>query len=113
MPDDVLHTIVSVSGKIIRITLRRWTHVTKAHDYMSDNLDKVIQTLGEPDHVLEAKNGEFLALRAYSSTNITRKTSVVVYRDMPDGFLITVFFTSKPQKIERRGKTIWLRSPQN
>jgi hypothetical protein len=51
--------------------------------------------------------GEVLALRAYKKTSISQKTAVVVYRDEPDGFLITAFFTSRPDKLKRRGPVVW------
>lgn len=104
---DVLQTVVSVHGHTIRITARQWAHVTEAHDYMSGNLDKVLETLGEPSRVIAGGEGESLALRDYDSTNISRKTVVVVYRDEADGFLITAFFTSRPDTIEKKGEKIW------
>lgn len=113
MPDDVLHTAISVFGNTIRITARQWAHVTEAHDYMSGNIDKVLETLAEPGRVISGERGEALALRDYESTNITRKTAVVVYRDEDDGFLITAFFTSKPDKIEKKGQTLWSQSQEN
>lgn len=92
---------------MIRITARQWAHVIEAHDYMAGNADKVLETIAEPDLIVEGKQGESLALRLYESTNITRKTAVVVYRDEPDGFMITAFFTSRADKIERKGEIIW------
>ena len=86
---------------------------TEAHDYMSGNLDKVLETLAEPDRVVAGEQGESLALRAYEKTSITRKTAVVVYHDQPDGFLITAFFTSKPQKVEKNGQVIWSPSQES
>jgi len=71
---------------------------------MSGNMDKVLETLAEPERVIAGEHGESLALRNYASTNITRKTAVVIYPDEPDGFLITAFFTSKPDKIEKKGQ---------
>ncbi len=113
MPDDVLHTLVSVHGHTIRVTARQWAHVTEAHDYMSGNLDKVLETLAEPDRIVAGEHGESLALRAYERTNITRKTAVVVYRDQPDGFVMTAFFTSRPQKVEQKGLVIWSPSQES
>lgn len=107
LPNDVLRTAVSVHGNTIRITARQWSHILEAHDYMAGNLDKVVETLAEPSRVIIGLHGEHLALRDYDSTNITRKTSVVVYRDEPDGFVITAYFTSKPEKTERKGERIW------
>ncbi len=110
MSNEVLRVVKSVLGHDIRITFKQWAHATEAHDYMSGNIDKVVETLNDPDSVIGGREGEYLAMRAYASTNITRKTSVVVYRDEPDGFLITAFFTSKPQKVEARGDKRWSRS---
>ena len=107
MPDDVLHTAISVFGHTIRVTARQWSHITEAHDYMSGNMDKVLETLAEPERVIAGQRGESLGLRDYESTNITRKTAVVIYRDEHDGFLITAFFTSKPEKIEQKGQMVW------
>jgi hypothetical protein len=107
MANDVLQTVLSVHGHAIRVTAKQWAHVTEAHDYMSGNLDKVLETVSEPLRVLEGVHGESLALRDYESTNISPKTAVVIYRDEQDGFVITAFFTSKPDKIESRRKRIW------
>jgi len=74
---------------------------------MAGNLDSVIETLAEPSRIIQGQRGESLALRDYAHTNISRKTAVVVYRDEPDGFVITAFFTSKPEKIEQKGVRVW------
>lgn len=104
---EVLHTVTSVFGNVIRITATQWAHITEAHDYMSGNMDKILETLAEPERIIAGPHGESLALRAYSATNITRKTAVVVYRDEDGGFLITAFFTSKPDRIEKKGAVLW------
>jgi uncharacterized protein YuzE len=87
--------------------------------------DVLYLSIGKPQHAIsqelgddvllrvDPETGEALALRDYEQTNITRKTAVVVYLDQPDGFLITVFFTSKPGKIEQKGKLIWSPSQKN
>lgn len=113
MPDDPLCTVISVFGNTIRITARQWAHVTEAHDYMSGNLDKVLETISDPERIIAGEAGESLALRYYESTNITSKTVVAVYRDEQDGFLITAFFTSKPDRIAKRGETLWSQSQKN
>ncbi|NJN99222.1 MAG: hypothetical protein HC875_36575 [Anaerolineales bacterium] len=107
MSKEVLQTVTSVYGHTIRITVQQWVHITESHDYMAGNLDKVAETLAEPSRVIQGEQGEFLALRDYEHTNITRKTAVVVYRDEANGFLITAYFTSRPEKTERKGTRIW------
>jgi hypothetical protein len=105
--DDVLGRVISVYRHEIRLTTRQWLHITEAHDYMSANLDKVLETIAEPSRIVIAERGETIALRDYESTNITRKTAVVIYRDEVDGFVITAFLTSKPHKIEQKGSIKW------
>jgi hypothetical protein len=78
--------------------------IIEAHDYMAGNMDKVLETVAEPIEVIDGRDGESLALREYPQTNITRKTAVVAYRDEPNGFIITAFFTSRPDKILRKGQ---------
>jgi len=74
---------------------------------MAGNLDMVVEALAQPSRVYEGRQGEALALRDYAHTNISQKTAVVIYRDEPNGFVITAFLTSKPDKIERRGTKLW------
>lgn len=113
MPDDTLQTAVSVFKHTIRLTARQWVHVTEAHDYMSGNMDIVLETLAEPDLVVTGSHGARVALRHYARKNITQKTAVVVYRDEPGGFVITAFLTSRPERIATGGQTVWTRSRQS
>lgn len=80
---DVLQTVISIRGHVIRLTVKQWMHIIEAHDYMAGNMDKVLETVAEPIEVIDGKAGESLALREYPQTNITRKTAVVIYRDEP------------------------------
>lgn len=111
MAEDILQKVTSVNANTVRLTTQQWAHITEAHDYMAGNLEKVMETVAEPSQVFQGTLGECLALRLYDNTNITRKTAVVVYRDEPDGFVITAFFTSRPERIERNRVLIWSKSP--
>jgi len=102
MAGETVQTAISISGRTIRLTAKQWMHIVDAHDYMAGNMDKVLETLAEPIDVFDGKDGEAIALREYVKTNITRKTAVVIYRDESDGFVITAFFTSRPEKLRRR-----------
>jgi hypothetical protein len=72
--DEVLQTATSVNGYTVRITIQQWAHITESHDYMAGNLDKVTETLAEPSRVIQGQQGEYLALRDYEHTSISRKT---------------------------------------
>jgi hypothetical protein len=84
-----LTEVVSVRGYRIRLSLRQWLHISENHDYMAGNRTSVLETIADPDELVAGEADETLALRAYPQTNLTAKTTVVVYRDEPDGFIIT------------------------
>jgi len=107
--DTALAETVSWNDHLIRVTSRQWAHIVEAHDYMAGNLDKVLETLADPDSLAEGEAGATLALRLYAETNIPRKAVVVVYRDEADGFVITSFMTSRPDRIARRRAVTWTR----
>jgi hypothetical protein len=107
MDRNTLQQTISIFNHAIRVTSQQWAHITEAHDYMSGNLDMVLETVSEPEQVIEGKAGASIALRSYAKTNISQKTAVVIYRDEPDGFVITAFLTSKPDKITRQGHNLW------
>ncbi len=107
MADLTLAVAVSVNGNTIRLTERQWAHIVESHDYMAGNSDKVTETISAPEIIVEGDEGAALALRLYPLTNITRKTCVAIYRDKPDGFVITAFMTSQPERITRKRRTLW------
>jgi hypothetical protein len=107
----VLAEVISVRGHRIRLTLRQWLHISENHDYMAGNRTLVLETTADPDELVAGEAGEILALRAYPQTNLTAKTSVVVYRDEPDGFIITAWLTSRADRVRAKGVQVWSRSP--
>jgi hypothetical protein len=100
-----------VQGHRIRMTMRQWLHISENHDYMAGNRALVLETIADPDALLAGNAGETFALRAYTHTNLTAKTAVVVYRDAPHGFIITAWLTSRPDRVQAIGVQIWTRPP--
>jgi hypothetical protein len=78
---------------------------------MAGNRTLVSETIADPDELLAGEAGETLALRAYPQTSLMAKTAVVVYRDEPDGFLITVWLTSRADRVRAKGVQVWTQSP--
>ncbi len=107
LEDIILSTVPSVKGHTIRLTHRQWVHIIESHDYMVENREKVLETVADPDCLVTGELGATIALRHYAATNITEKTCTAIYRDEEDGFIITAFLTSRPDKIIRRRSTIW------
>jgi hypothetical protein len=78
---------------------------------MACNRALVLETIADPDELVAGEAGETLALRAYTQTNLTAKTAVVVYRDELDGFMITAWLTSRADRVRAKGVQVWTRSP--
>ena len=76
---------------------------------MAGNQERVLETVADPDRLVNGDLGATIALRYYDATNITEKTCIAIYRDEEDGFIITAFLTSRPDKIIRRRNAIWIR----
>jgi hypothetical protein len=106
MEGSIIGSATAISGVLVRITYRQWAHILENHDYMAGNLDIVLETLSGPDFIAKGWKDELIALRHYFKTNITEKSAAVVYKELSennDGFVITAFLTSKPQKVLKRG----------
>jgi hypothetical protein len=105
MEENTIGVASAINGALIRIPYRQWAHILENHDYMAGNLDLVLETLSDPDFVAQGWSDELIAIRHYPKTSITEKDAVVVYKEVSenDGFVITDFLTSKPQKILKRG----------
>jgi hypothetical protein len=99
--------IISKSGIGIRLTAERWAHIVEAHDYMAGNQDLIFETVENPDIIVQGEKEEMISLRHYDKTSISTKTMVVFYREQKaDGFIITAFMTSRPEKIQSKG-VVW------
>ncbi len=78
-------------------------HIVEHHDDLASYRDHVLETIEDPDAVARGKTGELLALKALEG-----RTLVVAYKETSkkDGFVITAFFTTQPDRIRKRG-LIW------
>jgi len=105
----MLGSVISHNGVVIRLTAERWSHIVEAHDYMAGNQDLVFETIEKPDYIVTGWKDEYIAIRYYKKTSISEKSVVVIYKETEaDGFIITAFMTSKPEKILKRG-ALWKR----
>ena len=95
----------SKNGVPIRLSADRWTHIVENHDDMAGYRDAVLEAIEEPEAVARGKAGELLALK-----EIANRTLVVAYRETSrtDGFIITAFFTTQPERVRKRG-LVWPR----
>jgi len=86
----------SRNGVLVRLTEERWEHITRRHPEMLEQRERTLETVSEPELILEGDFGELLAVRFYTETPVTSKFLVVVYRENSpeDGFVLTAYFTS-------------------
>lgn len=97
------NVVRSQNGVPIRLPDERWSHIVEEHSELTGLRLEVLETVAEPDTILEGKHGEKLAVRSLE----TGRWLVVVYREWEtDGFVITAFITTRPGFMERR-KRVW------
>lgn len=100
----MIGTVISKNGKEIRLTAERRSHIVESHDYMAGNQDIIFETLDDADTIVGGKRNEFIAIKHYNKTSISEKHAIVIYKEREnDGFVITAFMTSKPEKIIKKG----------
>ena len=99
-----MDSVPSVGGVPIRLTDERWAHIVENRDDLAGLLQEVLGAIASPDAVIEARKGALQAIKS----GIMGKTMVVVYREVSpsDGFIITAWLTSRPERIMRR-RTVW------
>tara|TARA_Y100000034_G_scaffold93929_1_gene113762 strand:- start:121 stop:429 length:309 start_codon:yes stop_codon:yes gene_type:complete len=88
----------------IRLPEERWFHITDSHDYMTGLTGDVLETINNPDEIIEGDNNELIAIQ-----NFNNKHMVVMYKEVSenDGFIITAFITSYIHRVRKDRKIIW------
>jgi len=104
----ILGSSVSKNGVQIRLTYERWVHIVESHNYIVGIHESILETISDPDFIVKGRKKSLIALKHYDKTSISEKFVVVIYKEVTpkDGFVITAFLTSKPNKI-LRGGVIW------
>ena len=60
---DIAH---SVNGVPIRMTSERWFHIVENHDYLAGRYEDILDTVADPDMVLQGYGGALIAVRGLS-----------------------------------------------
>ena len=94
---------ISKNKIIIRLTEERWYHIIESHDYMSGLSDIVLETINDPEEIIEGDEGELIAIKRFNNRHI-----VAMYREVDqDGFVITAFLTSEIDRVRKNRKIQW------
>jgi hypothetical protein len=100
----MISIVPSKNGVPIRLTDERWAHIIEEHGELTDLRQEVLQTIAEPERIVEGRAGELLALRELVENG---KWLVVVYRELgDDSFVVTAFSTRRLRSFEKR-KQVW------
>lgn len=90
---------ISVNGVPIRLMAERWAHIVEARDELAGSMENVLSAIERPDWVTRGYHGALVAWKGQGR----RGFLAVIYREVSseDGFVITAYLTSKPQKRNR------------
>jgi len=90
----------------IRLTDERWQHIEGCHPEMTEQLNRIKETLQEPDKIVRSRSDSEAELfyRFYPVTPVTRKYLCVVVKVVSeDAFIVTAYYTDAVKK----GAVLW------
>ncbi|MHC1635339.1 MAG: PBECR2 nuclease fold domain-containing protein [Candidatus Methanospirareceae archaeon] len=97
-----------IHNRQIRLTDERQEHIEVDHPEMSGQIDRIQETLLNPDIIVRSRTDPEVELfyRYYDNTPVTEKYLCVVVKVLTeDIFIITAYFTDKI----KRGEVLWKR----
>jgi hypothetical protein len=101
--------VTSKVGKLVTLDENRWRHVLK-HPEMQNQLDRIKETVANPDEVRESTHDPSVLLfyKLYTKTPVTEKYLLTVVKVLNrEGFIVTAFFTDRLKK----GGLVWKKKP--
>lgn len=98
----IITSISSKNGVSIRLTGERWNHITASHIDMEDNQKLLLETIRDPDIILQGVTDDVRGVKFFQKTHLGPKYLVAVYKeiDKKDGFILTAYKASKINKIK-------------
>ena len=95
-----MSVVFSVNQIPIRLTPERVKHICQGHPEMKGYENWIMETITNPEKILEGDNGALMAVRKYKKTPVSEnKFLVVIYKEQGnDGFVITAYFTRRLSK---------------
>lgn len=97
-----------IHDRQIRFTSERQEHIETDHPEMSGQIDKIQNTLKNPDVIVKSRTDPAVEsfYRHYDTTPVTEKYLCVVVKILVDDlFIITAYFTDTI----KRGIILWLK----
>jgi len=103
-----MKTLNDVYRRKVRLTDERQKHFVSDHPEMKGQIEKVKQTLLNPEKIVRSRTDSQVELfyRHYESTPVTSKYLCVVVKALTNkAFIMTSYFTNKVKK----GEVLWQR----
>jgi len=102
---SVVFEVKWYDGNLIRLTHVQWLHIVFFHPEVEGELDKVEQTLKEPEMVVEGATSDTkVCYKMFRTTPVSKKYLAIVVKILDgEGFIMTSYFTKRI----RRGKVLW------
>ena len=97
-----------IHNRRIRLTDERQVHIETDHPEMSGQIDKIQETMSNPDIIVRSRTDLDVELfyRHYDITPVTEKYLCIVVKILRrDMFIITAYFTDTI----KRGEVLWER----
>jgi hypothetical protein len=98
--------INDIHGRLVRLTEERLQHIETDHPEMSSQLNRITETLLEPDSIVRSRTDSEVELfyRYYDATPVTSKFLCIVVKVLiNDNFIITAYYTDSIKK----GDSLW------
>ncbi|KPV63335.1 MAG: hypothetical protein AOA65_1343 [Candidatus Bathyarchaeota archaeon BA1] len=90
----------------IKLSRKVLDHIISRHPEVKAYRDKIVETVQNPDMIIEGVRGELKALKFYPTLRIGPKYLVIVHRELhEEKVIITAYFTSNVAKV--KGEVIW------
>ena len=96
----------TVSGVMVKLHNEMLQRIIRKHSELEGCEGLILETIEDPDLVVEGHKRELLAIRHYDVTPVGSKDMVVIYRE-DRRLVITAFLTSKAHKIVEKRRVIW------
>ena len=97
---------VDIHNRKIRLTSERQEHIENDHPEMSGQIDKIHDTLLNPDIIVRSRTDSNVELfyQHYKTTPISEKYLCIIVKILVDDlFIITAYFTDTI----KRGEVLW------
>jgi hypothetical protein len=93
-------------GRSIRLSAERLDHIESDHPEMVSQLDRISETLADPDTIIRSRTDALIELfyKHYPSTPVSSKFLCIVVKALTDdNFIITAYYTDSV----KRGESLW------